>query len=125
MKRFPLENETRSDELEVKVNYSLGGYNYFANQQNGRGYSVHLQPMKVEHRELSDGTKYTTHSMSLMGSKDESGYKIFLEGTKRKSAKRLGQLSDIIDHHAESLAKLFEQGLHDAVYQYVKTEIAI
>jgi|TARA_R100000501_G_C2552779_1_gene66704 hypothetical protein len=111
-----LNNSSEYKTLKVKTAYSLGGYNYFSSQQMARGYSVHLTPCTIVKH---DGFGTSTQT-SLMGSHDESGYKVFIEGTKRKSAKRLAEISKVIDDHAEVLRDLFQSGNHQGVYDYVK-----
>lgn len=58
-------------------------------------------------------------SYTLLGGTEESGYKIFLEGTKRKSQKRLNEIAEIVLRNADEIAKLFDQGDHRAVHALV------
>lgn len=51
--------------IEVSLDYSLGGYNYWNGNTDGRGYYLYVTPMEVTEHTLSNGTKYNTVSQIL------------------------------------------------------------
>jgi hypothetical protein len=82
--RIPVENPTEEcTRIEVKVDYYLGGANYFSGNVNRRGIWLYVSPIKV-----SDGAWST-----ILG----SGSKKLLEELPRKNAKKLKAAGDMID----------------------------
>ena len=83
--------------LDISIDYVLGGYNYFSYKQDGRGYRVDISPYDLRVNEYN-GKTYTTRETSY-GTGKSGGY-VFIEGAKRKSAKRMQQLADALDADA-------------------------
>lgn len=46
--RFPVSGNPEYTHLDVSMQYSKGGINYFTYEQEPRGYYLHIQPVKVE-----------------------------------------------------------------------------
>jgi len=113
--RTKLNNGTDYKELEIKVNYSLGGINYFSGNTNPRGYYLHLTPLSIT--EMADGTKIM--SCTLMGDKKTSGFKVIIEETKRKSQKRLDELNNKFDEKVETIRDMFEKEHYKDIFRLV------
>lgn len=71
--------EINGKHVEVKVDYSLGGMNYFTYKQEKRGYYLHVQPY-----ERTERNGYAMRTVVGF-----SGVKFFLLEVNRKSAKQL------------------------------------
>lgn len=68
--------------LQITLDYSLGGYNYWNGNNEGRGYYLYVSPVTVTSRPFSDGTPYETVSQIL-----GQGIKKLIKPVQRKSKK--------------------------------------
>lgn len=109
-----LNNGTQYKSLEVSVKYELGGINYFTGNHNPRGYYAHLAPCSITPTKIGE-----LRSSTLMGSKKESGFKVLIEETKRKSAKRMKELDEKIENRGNELRDLFEQNKYNDIFVLV------
>jgi hypothetical protein len=75
----PLTDRGEKMVIEVTLSYGMGGMNYFTGTSEGRGYYLHVTPVKI-----GNGFKSFTAF---------SGTKSLIEETKRFSDKRLGELA--------------------------------
>ena len=98
-------------ELQIEVFYSLGGMNYFSGKMNERGYYLLLSPVNRGSNGMTEST--------LMGGTHESGFKIFLEETKRKSQKRLEQIADRIKPLIDKIGNLYEKKEYKEIAELV------
>lgn len=110
-----MDNGTQYKQLKIEVDYSLGGMNYFSGNINKRGYYLYLTPCTM------NGTIMTS---TLMGKTEESGFKIFLEETKRKSKKRQGEIYQKLESKIEDIRDLFQIGeykeINNLTYEITK-----
>lgn len=63
--------------IRVRMDYDLGGYNYFEHTPKPRGYYLYVTPME---RHVKDG--FVTECFTAF-----KGYKMLIKEVKRKSAK--------------------------------------
>lgn len=75
----PTENENN---LCIEVLYSKGGHNWFNGDNERRGYYLHCTPTLIKNNRLSNGTEYSTSTVTL-----GKGYKLMLKEVGRKSQK--------------------------------------
>ena len=109
-----LNNGSRYDQLRLNVDYSLGGMNYFTGSINRRGYYLYLAP-------CSTGTGFL--QTTLMGSQEESGFKILLQETTRKSAKRLSELYAKLEPYLEKIGELFSGKEYQTINTLVQEKV--
>lgn len=86
--------ENKYGHLEISVEYTKGGHNYFSGNDNPRGYRVSVRPC-----DKTDGSI----SFTLMGDRKISGGFVMIEEAKRLSRKRLLQLAEIFDKRIWSI----------------------
>lgn len=67
--------------LEISLDYSLGGYNYWNGNNDGRGYYLYVSPVTITSREYN-GRPYETVSQIL-----GQGIKKLVKPVQRKSKK--------------------------------------
>ena len=107
-----LNNGGRYKQISIRVDYTLGGINYLTGDRSPRGYYAYLIP-------CSTGEVF--RETTLLGKTEESGYKILIEETSRKSQKRLDDLTEITLSKAKHLRDLFQVGEHQKVALLAKT----
>jgi len=107
----PLSNGTQCNELKIAVDYSLGGMNYFTGDQSRRGYYAYITPVSRAGSFISS---------RLMGKTEESGFKICLETTQRKSQKRLLELWQMVEKQTAKIKELFEQKQYGEINKLIK-----
>lgn len=98
------------NDLIIRVDYTLGGMNYFSGEINKRGYKVFLTPANV-----SEGLIETT----LLGGQDESGYYVFLEEVSRFNKNRLAYWEEKIYPLADQMAELYSQRNHAKIINLI------
>lgn len=103
-------------ELEIETRYTLGGTSYFTGQHSPRGIYVHLAP--VERSTSTSG--FGVVSRVLLGSLEETGYKIKLEELSRKSQKKVEYWTKRVEPLAPKLAELFGAGQHQEVAKLIE-----
>lgn len=86
MKKYmPIKPTENENSLYLEVLYSKGGYNWY-NWYNGdnerRGYYLHCTPVLFKTGSLSNGTEYSTRTVTL-----GKGYKLLLKEDGRRSEK--------------------------------------
>ena len=81
--------------------------NYFSGGTSNRGYYVYVQPVQFTTVKLDNGTEYKNMSCRIMGDKKTCGFKMLLEGTKRKSEKRMAELWTKVEPLTEKLLNHF------------------
>ena len=112
---LPLADHKDHNELKIEVEYDLGGHNYFTSKPIRRGYSVYVIPL------TRNGDFAATQA--LFGGPKESGFKVFLEETQRKSAKRLAELTAKVLPLGEQIRDLFQSGQYQKVGELIKSSI--
>ena len=96
---------TEYNELQISVNYDLGGMNFFTGKTQERGYRLTISPITVT--KMADGGKI--ESFTMMGKKWESGLAYFIEGATRYNRKRLEQLAAQVDERLQEIATMYEE----------------
>ncbi len=91
---------TTLDELRVSIDQCKGGYNYAYGFYEDSGIKVFFTPI---HRE---GNTYTT---TFLSSLKESGFKVQVANTKRKSQKKIDKVADAIKPLLEDFGKIWGQ----------------
>jgi folate-dependent tRNA-U54 methylase TrmFO/GidA len=98
------------NELKVSVRYDKGGINYFNYKQDKRGVYVHFQPV---HR----GNGF--ESATLLGSKKESGFKMFVRELGRMSQKQMDDVAKRIEPMIGDFADKWNKEDWQGIYQQV------
>lgn len=100
MKKY---TKVKGQDFKIQVNYSKGGMNFITNQEEKRGYTLVVTPVKREQR---DG--YTVERTSVY-----SGYKMFLLEVGRKSKKSLEKAIDMAAKQEDKLIQniLIREGI--------------
>ncbi len=99
------------NELKVRVEYSMGGINYFSGGYNKRGYRISLKP-------ISRGNGI--ESSIMLGSGKESGGYIFIEEAKRYNSKRLAEIAGLLDGKVIEFTKAYEEGNKERMFELAK-----
>lgn len=95
------DKQNPNKQIEVYLDYDLGGLSYISGDRHKRGYSIHVQPIEINHYE-SNGRNWTTRKMTAF----TGVYKHLVE-TKAFSAPKMLQLAgrltegswqDLLDH---------------------------
>ena len=84
--------------LEVSVGYDLGGYNYWNNTINKRGYYLFCTPCELREITVPKGIPYTTVTQ-IMG----KGLKILLKEVTRQSKKAAAEADRLVEKQIEHL----------------------
>ena len=83
MKKYiPIVPTESENNLCLEVLYSKGGYNWFNGDNERRGYYLHCTPTLIKTDRLSNGTEYSTSTVTL-----GKGYKLMLKEVGRRSQK--------------------------------------
>ena len=93
-------DDTSLDELRVSIDQCKGGYNYAYGFYEESGIKVFFTPI---HREINS---YTTTMLSSML---ESGFKVNVASTKRKSQKKIDKVANAIKPLLEEFGKIWGQ----------------
>ena len=80
-------------EVKIKVDYDLGGFNCWSGKNDGRGYYVYVTPVE---RKTERG--FVCESFALM-----EGFKMFIKGVARRSAKAEAEADAIAAGMVEEL----------------------
>ena len=66
MKKYmPIKPTENENSLCLEVLYSKGGYNWFNGDNERRGYYLHCTPVLLKTDSLSNGTEYSTRTVTL------------------------------------------------------------
>ena len=83
MKKYmPIKPTENENSLYLEVLYSKGGYNWYNGDSERRGYYLHCTPVLLKTDSLSNGTEYSTSTVTL-----GKGYKLLLKEVGRRSEK--------------------------------------
>jgi hypothetical protein len=99
------------NELRISVRYDKGSMNYFHGQENKRGLYVHVTPV---HR----GNGFV--SGTLLGSRKESGFKMFVRELGRASQKQADDVFSRVEPLADEIAKKWNTEDWEGIFQMVK-----
>lgn len=101
-------------QLELRLSYSKGGYNYFTNKESKRGYYVHFTPCN-----------YTVfdNNCALMETAPMIAYsfKFLVKETSRYSEKVYNNLNKTLELNQEHIVKLYENGVRAKDFQDLYT----
>jgi len=109
-KGFGNEKTNNGTHVEVSLEYTNGGMNYFTGNGHKRGYRVAVHPSTI-----SGEGMYRTRQFTL-----GSGYFHHLLDTKRLSRVTLKKLFDATKKHFEALANAFAAGDEQKQLELVK-----
>jgi hypothetical protein len=96
-----------SNAVELDVHHSKGGANYFSGGIEKAGYSLSVNPVKVENGSVS----------FVIG--NNLGRRFFIESAARFNAKRLDQLAAAIKPHTAAIVANLIAGNYDAIRSIV------
>ena len=77
--------------IELRVDYDLGGANYFRGVIDGRGFYLHVKGNNVK---IERG--FISRSFVLFGS-DDKDFKYMIASVKRNNKKRLAELASYLE----------------------------
>ena len=95
-------------QVQIQIDYNLGGMNYFNYKEEKRGYYLRFSPCK--HKEISNGL-YSTEMQPM----HERSFKICIREVNRKSTKTYNALLAIFNHHLDDILKEYEKSNKDCV----------
>lgn len=97
-------------QIEIRVDYTLGGMNYFSGNVNKRGYKLYLTPCFSGHGMMSH---------TLLGSEHESGFYIQLEEVTRMNKKRMEYWWSVVEPLAQEIADLYSEKRYNEIIDLV------
>ena len=95
-------------QVQIKIDYNLGGINYFNNKEEKRGYYIRFSP--CIHKEVGNGI-YSTEMQPM----HERSFKICIKEVNRKSLKTHNALLAIFNHHLDNILKEYEKSNEDCI----------
>lgn len=95
-------------QIQIKIDYNLGGMNYFNNKEEKRGYYIRFSPCK--HKEVGNGI-YSTEMRPM----HERSFKFCIKEVNRKSLKTHNALLAIFNHHLDDILKEYEKSNEDCI----------
>lgn len=107
--RIPCLEIGGANHIELDVHYQKG--EPWMNLYKERGYYLSIRPITI--------TPMGDFDMISFGGADRGSKTYFLEGTERKSAKRLNEFIAKVQAHAQEIADAFVRQDFNAVWQYV------
>ena len=102
-----------ANHIELDVHYEKG--DAWMNLYNRRGYYLSIRPIEITPMHCADGD----FDMISFGGAERGSKTYFLEGTERKSAKRLNEFAEKVKAHAQEIADAFVRQDYNAVWAYV------
>lgn len=108
---FEFRDAETGNAVEVAVHYAEGGMSYFTYKNEGRGAYVHVTPV-----EISEGVV----SRMLLGSTEQSGFKMFVLPMDRRNAKKLEAVAEKVDAIVPEIAKMFREGKYQDIAAKVR-----
>jgi hypothetical protein len=96
--------------LEVSINHTHGGVNYFDNSMNRAGYFVHFRPMKCSENGVTSFMLFEDSNIS---------FKIGIDNTYRKNKKKLEKYNEILNQNKEKILELYEKEDKHELYYYI------
>lgn len=109
--------DPKHDQLKINVYYTKGGRSMMTGDAIARGLYLHLTPCSAV---FYDDGKFRIGSYSLMGSKDVSGYKIFIKPLSRKSKKQAFIIFEKLKPIFKEITNMFAEKRHQDVFQLVR-----
>lgn len=106
----PIENLKH---IDVSVDFTSGGYNYFSGQRHERGYRIVCSP--CNYNKSDNG--FSIRESVMLGNKRTSGLAYRIETATRYNEKRLKQLASLID--SKKIAELYEAENDTAILEYI------
>ena len=101
MKKYiPIVPTESENNLCLEVLYSKGGHNWFNGDNERRGYYLHCTPTLVKTDRLSNGTEYSTSTVTL-----GKGYKLMLKEVGRSSQKAEEEANRLAEEKEEFIVK--------------------
>jgi len=118
---FPIEKEgSEYKTLEIGVNYSLGGMNYFTGNVNPRGFYLHFSPCNVI--EASAGG-FRSVQRTILGVGWDSGCKFLLAEAKRFNKKEFDRLLKELEPNIDFFADFYVKEENDKIMALARIAI--
>lgn len=95
--------------LQIEINHSHGGYNYFSNIENNAGMFIHFRPIKI----------LNGISSFILFEDDNLSFKIQLDDKYRLNRKNKEKYEQILKENKEKLLELYETNIK-ALYRFIK-----
>lgn len=99
-------------QVQIQIDYELGGINYFNYKKEKRGYYLRFNPCK--HSEVGNGIYCT--EMQLM---HERSFKICIKEVNRKNNKVFNDLNTKFKENLNTILEKYEES-DKAVYDFIK-----
>lgn len=99
-------------QVQIQIDYNLGGMNYFNYKEEKRGYYLRFSPCK--HKDLGNGM-YSTEMQPM----HERSFKMCIKECKRKDNRLLYYYQTKLEHDIENVLKEYEKSNLNA-YNYAK-----
>lgn len=103
--------------INVSIDFNKGGINYFTYKHENKGIYVHVNVEK-----LSRERGFTCRSFTAF---DNVSFKVCVLPLERKSTKKLMQLAERLERHAEQIACLIDEKKIDDAVRYIAENIRI
>lgn len=99
-------------QVQIQINYNLGGLNFFNDKQEKRGYYLYFSPCK--HTVMNNGICCTeTRPMH------ERSFKICIKEVKRKSTKTFNDLNVRFNENLQTILEKYEES-NESLYKFIK-----
>lgn len=99
-------------QVQIQIDYNLGGMNYFNYKEEKRGYYLRFSPCK--HKDLGNGM-YSTEMQPM----HERSFKVCIKEMNRKSNKTFHDLNMRFMENLSTILEKYEES-NEAVYKFIK-----
>lgn len=99
-------------QVQIQIDYNLGGINYFNYKEEKRGYYLRFSPCK--HKDLGNGM-YSTEMQPM----HERSFKICIKEVNRKSDKTFYKLKTKLMENIDTILEKYEES-NKTVYDFIK-----
>lgn len=99
-------------QVQIQIDYNLGGINYFNYKEEKRGYYLRFSPCK--HTEIDNGV-YCTEMQPM----HERSFKICIKEVNRKSTKTFNDLNARFTENLQTILEKYEES-NETVYKFIK-----
>jgi len=98
--------------LQIKVEYYIGGINYFSGNHNPRGYRLSFTPCNYNPGGFTESTLMSSN-------RKESGYYLLIEKTMRFNRKRLSLFAETLDPFVNELTNAYLNDNTDKIREII------
>lgn len=100
----------KANNLEIEIDYTLGGMNFFTYKEEKRGIYIYITP-------VFRGGGWTERNVT--GDRRHSGYKILLEELNRRNQKKEEKYLELIKPLTKKITELFIEAKDQEVFDLV------